>query len=287
MQILDGKLLSEKFLKELGEKSLDFKKNRGFAPGLAVILVGEDPASSIYVRNKIKACEKLDFHSKLLHLPQSIKQEDLKKEIEKLNKDPLIHGILLQLPLPSHLNSEELLEEIDPRKDVDALTLKNKALLLSGKELVSPCTPQGIVFLLKSYQIPIQGKKALIVGRSHIVGLPLFHLLLRENATVSMAHSHTKNLTELSLSSDIVVVCAGKPHLLEKKDFKKDSVVIDVGIHKIEGKICGDVRGSSLGEDRESLKGHLKALTPVPGGIGPLTIAMLLKNCFELARTGA
>ena len=284
MQILDGKLLSEKFLEELRGKVLDFKKKEGFVPGLAVILVGEDPASKVYVRNKIKACEKLHFYSKQVNLPQSISQENLKKEIQSLNKDKDIHGILLQLPLPSHLNSEDLIEEIDEKKDVDALTLKNQALLLSGKSLIQPCTPQGVLFLLKSFQIPLKGKKALVVGRSPIVGLPLFHMLLKENATVTLAHSHTKNLKELSLSSDLIFVCAGKAHLLEKEDFKKGAVVIDVGIHKVDGKLLGDVKGSSLGKDREDLKSHLKALSPVPGGIGPLTIAMLMKNCFELAK---
>lgn len=273
MKLLDGKLLSQKIFQEIAGEL----KGLSFVPGLSVILVGDDPASAIYVRNKIKACEKLGFYSLLKKQPANVSQADLKKLIQNLNTNEKIHGILVQLPLPSSLNKEDVLSYIEPQKDVDSLTLENKALLWSNQPRVIPCTPQGIMTLLKHYEVPIKGKKALVVGRSQIVGLPMFQQLLSHQATVTVAHSQTKNLSELSRQADIVVVCAGKKGLLAKEDFKKGAVVVDVGIHRSEKGLSGDVK-------TEGLENHLSAFSPVPGGVGPMTIAMLLKNCFHLAK---
>jgi len=277
MKNLNGKLLSEKILQDISKEVKIFQKEHSLFPGLSVILVGYDPASEVYVRHKIKACERIGFYSVLKKLPASVSKSHLKQEIEKLNKDKKIHGILVQLPLPSSLKEEEVFSWIDPKKDVDALTLENKALLWSGQARLVPCTPQGIITLLKHYNIPIKGQKAVVVGRSQIVGLPVFQQLLFHQATVTVCHSYTKNLSEICQQADIVVVCAGRKGLLGRPDFKKGAVVIDVGIHRFEGKIYGDVR-------KEFLENHLSAFTPVPGGIGPMTIAMLLKNCFYLAK---
>lgn len=277
MKVLDGKSLSEQVLNDLSLKARKFKEKHSFPPGLAVILVGDDPASAIYVKNKMKACEKAGFHSVLKKLPETSSKEELKNQIQILNKDSKIHGILTQLPLPSSFKEEEVLSWINPKKDADGLTLENKALLWSGKARIVPCTPQGVIALLKHYEIPIKGQRAVVVGRSQIVGLPMAQQLLAENATVTISHSQSQNLSEICQEADIVVVCAGKAHLLGKEDFKKGAVAIDVGIHKKEGKLLGDVR-------TEGLENHLSALSPVPGGVGPMTIAMLLKNCLKLAQ---
>lgn len=277
MKILDGKQLSQKILQELTIEIQTFKETHSLTPGLAVILIGNNPASEVYVRNKIKSCEKTGFHSILKKFPDSVSKSDLKKQIYKYNSEKNIHGILVQLPLPPLLNEEEVLSWIDPKKDVDGLTLENKGLLWSGSPRVIPCTPLGIITLLKHYQIPIKGKRAVIVGRSQIVGLPLLQQLLSHHATVTVCHSQTKNLSDFCQQADIVIVCAGKKSLLKKTDFKKGAVVVDVGIHREGNKLFGDV----LAED---LNDHLSAFSPVPGGVGPMTIAILLKNCFQLAK---
>ena len=277
MKILDGKLLSEKIFKDIFNEVQGLKKNYNFVPGLAVCLVGHNPASEIYVKNKIKACEKAGFYSVLKKFPSHISKENLKKEILLLNEDNSIHGLLVQLPLPKGFYESEVLSWLSPQKDVDALTLENKALLWQGLPRVIPCTPKGIISLLKYYDISIKGKTAVVVGRSQIVGLPMFQQLLSHQATVTVCHSHTKNLTEVCRLADIVVVCAGVKSLLSKKDFKKGAVVVDVGIHRRGKKLYGDV-------DQEGLKGHLSALSPVPGGVGPMTIASLLENCLHIAK---
>ena len=273
MQILDGKLLSEKIFQRLSEKL----KTGDFVPGLAICLVGEDPASQVYVKHKIKACDRVGFYSVLKKYPANITLSQIKTEIKALNQDPKIHGILVQLPLPSTFSEKEILSFVNPKKDVDALTLENKALLWAGSPRLIPCTPKGIMSLLKAYQISIKGQKAVVVGRSQIVGLPMFQQLLSHQATVTVCHSQTQNLSLICQSADIVVVCAGQKYLLSKKDFKKGAVVVDVGIHKTKQGLCGDVHP-------EGLKEHLSALTPVPGGVGPMTIASLLENGFQLAQ---
>ncbi len=276
MKLLDGKKLSQEILQKISIEVEEFKKKQSRPPGLAVILLGDDPASAIYVKNKIRACQQVGFYSVLKKCPQSISKMDLKKHVEQLNNDKNIHGILIQLPLPPDFNEKEILSWIDPKKDVDGLTLENKALFWSGQPRVIPCTVQGIMDLLKHYDIPIKGQKALVVGRSQIVGLPLFQQLLSHQATVTVAHSQTRDLPALSRTADIVVLCTGKKGLLGKEDLKKGGVVVDVGIYREGQKLYGDVR-------REGLDGHLFALSPVPGGVGPMTIAGLLKNGLHLA----
>ena len=277
MKLLDGKLLSKKILKNISTEVQEFQKKHSLTPGLAVLLIGDNPASEIYVRSKIKTCKLVGFHSVLKQLPASISKTELKKQLDNLNTDKNIHGILVQLPLPSSINEQEVLSWIDPKKDVDGLTLENKALLWSGSPRVIPCTPKGIIALLKHYEIPIKGKKAVVVGRSQIVGLPMLQQLISHHATVTVCHSQTNSLSEFCKPADIVVVCAGKKGLIGKEDLKKGAVVVDVGIHRVDKKLFGDVRS-------EGLEDHLFALTPVPGGVGPMTIAMLIENNFHLAR---
>ena len=276
MKLLDGKSLSKKIFKKVAIEVQEFKKKHSFAPGLAVVLIGDNPASEIYVRNKIKACQQVGFHSVLKHLPASTSKIELKKQIDELNANKNIHGILVQLPLPYHLSEKEILSWINPTKDADGLTLENKALLWSGTPRVVPCTPQGVIALLKHYEIPIKGKQAVVLGRSQIVGLPMFQQLISRQATVTLCHSHTNDLSKICRQADIVVVCTGQKGLVGKEDFKKGAVVVDVGIHRVDNKLFGDVRA-------EGLEDHLSAFTPVPGGVGPMTIAMLIKNSLLLA----
>ena len=276
MKLLDGKKLSKKIFQEVAIEVQKFKKKHSFTPGLAVILVGDNPASEIYVRNKIKACQEVGFHSVLKQLPASISKTELKKQVDELNVNKNIHGILVQLPLPSSFSEKEILSWLDPKKDADGLTLENKALLWSGTPRVIPCTPKGVMTLLEHYNIPIKGQQAVVLGRSQIVGLPMFQQLIFRQATVTLCHSHTKNLSQICRQADIVVVCTGQKGLLGKEDFKKGAVVIDVGIHRVGNKLFGDVRA-------EGLEDHLLALSPVPGGVGPMTIAMLIKNSLLLA----
>lgn len=276
MICLDGLALSASIFQALKAEVKVFKERKNFAPGLAVVLVGNNPASKIYVRHKIKRCEELGFYSVLKELPETIKESELQKEILSLNQDSKIHAILVQLPLPIALQQQKVLSCIDPKKDVDGLTLENLALLCSHQAQVVPCTARGIITLLKHYKISIEGKRALVVGRSLIVGLPTAHQLLQHQATVTIAHSKTKSLKEHSRQADILVACAGKHHLLNKEDFKKDAVVIDVGIHRLGNQIQGDV-------NPKGLENHLKAFSPVPGGVGPMTIASLMQNTLDLA----
>ncbi len=277
MTLLDGKSLSQKIFQQISVEVQSFKKEHSFVPGLAVILIGDNPASEIYVKNKIKACKQVGFHSVLKQLPASTSKTTLKKQLDELNANKNIHGILVQLPLPSSLNEEDVLSWIDPKKDVDGLTMENKALLWSGSPRVVPCTPQGVMVLLKHYKVLIEGKQAVVIGRSQIVGLPMFQQLTAHQATVTLCHSYTKNLSEICKQADIVVACAGKKRLVGKEDFKKGAAVVDVGIHRVNNKLFGDVRA-------EGLENHLFAFSPVPGGVGPMTIAMLIKNGFQLAK---
>ena len=274
MMKLDGKLVSSEKLEALCKEVSSFPS----PAHLTVLLVGEDPASHIYVNHKIKACKKAGMKSSLLKLDSQVTSSLLIEEIQKLNKDPKVTGILLQLPLPSHLKPEDILPHISPLKDVDGLTLENQARLWLNLPGVRPCTPYGILKLLHHYKIPIRTKKAVVLGRSPIVGKPMASLLLNEGATVTLCHSHTQDLKKETLSGDIVVVAVGKKKFLDKSYFHPKATVIDVGIHSLgehEGKrkLCGDV-------DIEGL--NVKAFTPVPGGVGPMTIYQLLENTVTL-----
>jgi methylenetetrahydrofolate dehydrogenase (NADP+)/methenyltetrahydrofolate cyclohydrolase len=285
--ILDGKEVASIRRLELAKHVAGLKAKTGRAPGLAVVLVGQNPASQIYVRNKVKACKEAGIESFHVELPGSISQNELHKEIDKLNLRTDVDGILVQLPLPKGLNETLAVERIFPEKDPDGLTSGNLGLLFAGRTRVAPCTPFGVMKILEHFKIQVAGRNAVVIGRSNIVGKPMAHLLLESNATVTIAHSKTQNLQLLTSKADIVVVAAGRPRFLGKEFFRKGSVVIDVGIHRvaesenlmINGKratICGDVR-------IEELIGHSSAVTPVPGGVGPMTIQMLLENTLKLA----
>lgn len=280
MRVLDGKVVSEHRRKKISEDVRQLKKDRGLQPSLAVILVGEDPASHVYVRNKAKACQDVGMRSVEYKLSANTTADSLKKLIVELNIHKEIHGILVQLPLPNHLNSDEILQWIEPIKDPDALTVENMGLCWKGTPRVTPCTPSGVMAILEYYGIEVVGKEAVVVGRSNIVGKPMAQLLQMADATVTICHSKTPNLKKYTSAADIVVAAAGRPRFLGRDDFKRDSVVIDVGIHRTEqngkAQLCGDVRF-------EELQGWVAAATPVPGGVGPMTITMLLENTLKLA----
>ncbi len=280
MQILDGKEVSKKCKKQIFKQVQALKAESGRAPCLAVVLVGDDPASQVYVRNKIKSCEEAGILSKEVRLPSDVTQAQLEEHIKKLNNDDSVHAYLVQLPLPETLDKTRVLDLIDPLKDADGLTTSNLGLLFASRPRVVPCTPKGVMKILEHYNIELAGKRAVVIGRSQIVGLPMAHLLLGANATVTVCHSKTAQLSEVTRLADIVIAAAGKPEFLTTEYFKKNAVVIDVGIHRkaLEGdksKLCGDV-------NFDDVKDHLLALTPVPGGVGPMTIAMLLQNTLEL-----
>lgn len=277
VKILNGKVVSKHLRGQFKEEVKELAEKRGRPPGLAVVIVGEDPASQIYVAHKIKSCQEVGIQSFEFKEPANITSQNLKKRIQELNQREEVDGILVQLPLPVHLNSEEVLSWIDPRKDADCLTAENLGLLWTGRPRTTPCTPAGVMEILKYYEIDPQGMRAAVVGRSQIVGKPMSLLLTDANATVTVCHSRTKNMREILKSSELVVVAAGKPLFLGKEDFAKGAVVIDVGIHRNEGKLCGDVRFNEL-------EGHVTAATPVPGGVGPMTITMLLKNTIALSK---
>lgn len=277
-QILDGKALAKIKQQELIAKTSLFKNKSGRSPKLVVVIVGNDPASQVYVRNKVKACGETGFESELIELPENTDQSVLDKLVHKLNKDDSVDGILVQLPLPKHLDAERINHILDPMKDADGFTFENLGLLFAGQTRVAPCTPYGVIQILRHYGVSIEGKHAVVVGRSLTVGRPMAQLLLQAQATLSICHSKTKNLEDITRLGDIVVVAAGKPEFLGKDAFKRNSVVIDVGIHRIKDskKLVGDVKANEL-------LGHVTALTPVPGGVGPMTIAMLLENTLILA----
>ena len=276
---MDGKKLAQKKYLELGQKVSDFRKRYNRAPKLSVIIVGDDPASHVYVNNKRLACEQVGMASEILTLPASVSERDLKLKIESLNKDPLVDGFLVQMPLPATLKNFDPADFIDPKKDVDGLSALNMGLMSLGKAFHEPCTPEGVMELLKEYDIPLKGKKAVVVGRSSTVGWPMAYMLTRAQCTVTVCHSQTPNTSELTRQADIVVVAAGRPHLLSAKDFKQGAVVVDVGIHRNpEGKgFIGDVDYLSFGKD------HIHAITPVPGGVGPMTVAQLITHTFLAA----
>ena len=276
-QIIDGKQISAQIKEELKEEAAAYKA-RGMEAALAVIQVGEDPASSIYVRNKKKACAYVGVRSESYELPRETTQEALLALIEELNGRADIQGILVQLPLPSHIDEDAVIRAIAPEKDVDGFHPESVGRMCIGEQGYLPCTPAGIIQLLKRSGVSIEGKECVVVGRSNIVGKPMALLMLRENATVTITHSRTKDLQEVCRRADILIVAIGKPRFITKEYVKEGAVVIDVGIHRDENnKMCGDVDFA----DVEPVAG---AITPVPGGVGPMTIAMLMNNCLEAIR---
>ena len=275
--IIDGKQISAQIKEELKEEAAAYKA-KGIEAALAVVQVGADPASSIYVKNKKKACAYVGIRSESYELPQETTQEALLALIDELNGRADIQGILVQLPLPSHIDEDAVIRAISPDKDVDGFHPESVGRMCIGEQGYLPCTPAGIIQLLKRSGISIEGKECVIIGRSNIVGKPMALLMLRENATVTIAHSRTKNLQEVCRRADILIVAIGKPRFITKEYVKEGAVVIDVGIHRDENnKMCGDVDFA----DVEPVAG---AITPVPGGVGPMTIAMLMNNCLEAVR---
>lgn len=276
-KIIDGKLISAQIREEIAQKVVEYNKRTGKLPGLAVIIVGEDPASQVYVRNKKKACEQVGFYSRVYELPQETTQEELNALVEKLNADEQIHGILVQLPLPRHLNEEEVLLKIDPRKDVDAFHPYNVGMITIGNPGFLPCTPAGVMQLLIRSGIEISGKECVVVGRSNIVGKPMALLLLAANGTVTVCHSRTRDLAEVCRRADILVAAIGKADFFTGDMVKEGAVVIDVGMNRrADGKLTGDV-------DFASVEPKVSYITPVPGGVGPMTITMLLQNTLWAA----
>ena len=276
MSIIDGKAISAAIREDL-KKQVAEMKSRGLVPGLAVILVGDDPASAVYVRNKALACEELGMYSVVHKLPAGTSKEDLIALVRQCNADRALHGILIQLPLPPHLNALEILREVDPNKDVDGLHVVTAGRLLVGEKGFIPCTPKGIIRLIKSTGTEIAGKRAVVVGRSNMVGKPVSLLLLNENATVTMCHSRTRDLDKVCAEADILVAAVGRPGLVTGDFIKPGAVVIDVGTTKVDGKLKGDV----VFEEAEKKAAFI---TPVPGGVGPMTITMLMENTIEAAR---
>lgn len=275
-QIIDGKAISAQIKEELKEK-VSAMKESGISLCLAVIQVGNDPASSVYVGNKKKACAYIGIDSLAYELPETTTQKELLELIETLNGRTDVNGILVQLPLPAHIQEDEIIRAIDPKKDVDGFHPQSVGALCIGQPGFVSCTPAGIIQLLKRSDISIAGKECVIIGRSNIVGKPMALLLLRENGTVTITHSKTKDLQEVTKRADILIVAIGKPKMITREYVKEGVVVIDVGIHRNENnKLCGDV-------DYEDVAPICSAITPVPGGVGPMTIAMLMYNCVESA----
>ena len=274
-RILDGKKMSETLRTEIAERTARLKE-QGITPGLAVILVGSDPASEIYVRNKGKGCEEVGIYSRTINLPEDTTQETLEETIRSLNEDPAIHGILVQLPLPRHLDEKAALARILPEKDVDGFHLINAGHMLTGTDGVIACTPRGALYMIKSTGMDLNGKEAVVIGRSNIVGKPMAMLLLRENCTVTICHSRTKNLKEHTRRADILVAAVGKAGFVTADMVKPGAVVVDVGINRVDGKVRGDV-------DFDAVSEVASWITPVPGGVGKMTITMLLANTVEAA----
>lgn len=274
--VIDGKKVAAQIKSQLNIEVEEFKRNGGEC-GLAVIIVGENPASKIYVRNKIASCVEVGIKSYHYELPEEVDEEEVVNLIEELNANKEVYGILVQLPLPKKFNERRVLAAINPEKDVDGFSSYQMGKLVLGEECFPSCTPRGIIELLHAYNIPLEGKKAVVVGRSNTVGKPMAIMLLKENATVTVAHSKTQNLGELTLQADILVVAIGKAKFIKENMIKEGAVVIDVGMNRVDGKLCGDV-------DFEAVKNKCSYITPVPGGVGPMTVTMLLKNTVDAAR---
>ena len=273
-KIIDGKAISLAIKDELNEKVAEYK-NKGIDNTIAVVKVGNDPASAVYVRNKEKACEYVGINSRTLALPEETTQEELLNIVRELNEDDTVNCILVQLPLPKHIDESEVLLAINSTKDVDGFHPVNVGKMVIGEDTFLPCTPAGIIEMLKRSDIDIEGKECVVIGRSNIVGKPMSLLMLKENATVTIAHSSTKDLKEVTKRADILVAAIGKPKFVTADYVKEGAVVIDVGMDRDEnGKLCGDV-------DFESVEPKVSAITPVPGGVGPMTVTMLLVNCLR------
>ena len=274
MELIDGKLISQTIKDELKARVAELKK-RGHSGSLAVIQVGNDPASSIYVKNKKKACEYIGIGSVSYELSENTSEAELLNIIDELNNKPEVIGILVQLPVPKHINEDKIIRAISPAKDVDGFHVENVGALCVGERGFVSCTPAGVIQLLKRSNVEMAGKHCVVIGRSNIVGKPMALLMLRENATVTVCHSKTQNLKEICKSADILIAAVGKPRMINSEYVKEGAVVIDVGIHRDENnKMCGDV-------DFDDVKDHVSKITPVPGGVGPMTIAMLMNNCVE------
>ena len=274
MILIDGKKVSAEVRNRLAEETKILKEKTGKEPGLATVLVGDDPASSVYVRNKNKTCRELGFQSFENHLSSDTTEEQLLNLIDDLNSNPNVHGILVQLPLPNQIDSEKILQAVDSKKDVDGFHPVNVGKLVVGNALLTPCTPTGIIELLDNYGIEISGKHAVIIGRSNIVGKPVSMLLLQRNATITICHSRTKNLEEVTRRADILIAAVGRPHFVTENMVSKGAVVIDVGINRVDGKLTGDV-------EFEPVSKKASYITPVPGGVGPMTIALLMENTLK------
>lgn len=275
-QLIDGNALSKQLRAEVAQRAAALRAH-GITPGLAVLLVGENPASQVYVRNKVKACEDSGVHSLLERHPATLTEAELLARIEALNNDPAIHGILVQLPLPAHIDAQKVIEAISPAKDVDGFHVASAGALMVGQPGFWPCTPYGCMKMLESIGYDLRGKHAVVIGRSNIVGKPMALMLLQKNATVTICHSATANLKAMTLQADVIVAAVGKQNVLTADMVKPGAVVIDVGMNRNEaGKLCGDV-------DFEGVKEVAGYITPVPGGVGPMTITMLLVNTLQAA----
>ncbi|MBQ4164460.1 MAG: bifunctional methylenetetrahydrofolate dehydrogenase/methenyltetrahydrofolate cyclohydrolase FolD [Turicibacter sp.] len=277
-KLIDGKLVSSEIRLEISQETAEFIQKTGIQPHLVVIIVGNDAASMTYVKNKKKACEDVGFKSTVIELPLETTEGELLDRIQELNDDLTVHGILVQLPLPKHIDEQKVINTISVKKDVDGFHPYQVGALVSGLPCLKPCTPSGVIELLKAYNIEMTGRHAVIVGRSHIVGKPLIQLLLDENATVTVCHSRTQNLAEFTKSADILIVAIGRAHFITADMVKDGAVVVDVGINRLEtGKLVGDVLYDDVFE-------KASYVTPVPGGVGPMTITMLLKNTLKAAK---
>ncbi len=275
-QLIDGNAVSKKLRLDVAERTATLKA-RGITPGLAVVLVGENPASQVYVRNKVKACVDNGLHSVLEQYPATLSEADLLGRVDALNNNPAIHGILVQLPLPAHIDAQKIIEAISPAKDIDGFHIASAGALMVGQPGFWPCTPYGCMKMLESIGYDLKGKHAVVIGRSNIVGKPMALMLLQKNATVTICHSATKDLKAMTLQADVIVAAVGKRNVLTADMVKLGTVVIDVGMNRNEeGKLCGDV-------DFEGVKAVASYITPVPGGVGPMTITMLLVNTLEAA----
>jgi len=278
-QLIDGNALSKQLRADVAQRAAALRA-RGVTPGLAVVLVGENPASQVYVRNKVKACEDSGLHSVLEKYPATLSEAELLARVDALNKDPSIHGILVQLPLPPHIDAHKVIEAISPAKDVDGFHVASAGALMVGQPGFWPCTPYGCMKMLESIRYDLKGKHAVVIGRSNIVGKPMALMLLQKNATVTICHSATKDLKAMTLQADVIVAAVGKRNVLTADMVKPGAVVLDVGMNRNdEGKLCGDV-------DFEGVKEVAGYITPVPGGVGPMTITMLLVNTLEAAERG-
>ena len=276
-EIINGKIVSAKLRDEIASKVVDFKAKYGGAPGLAVIVVGDDPASAVYVRNKHKACLEVGITSYQIELPGDISEDELISKIDELNADDSVNGILVQLPLPRSINEEHVINRISPEKDVDAFHPANVGRILIGNYRLLPCTPAGIIALMDHYGVEIAGKRCVVIGRSNIVGKPMSLLLTERNGTVTLCHSKTRDIDKICREADIIVVAVGRTGFLKADMVKPGAVVIDVGINRLDnGKLCGDVAFDEVSE-------VASMITPVPGGVGPMTIATLLKNTLTAA----